>query len=142
MSVRLALSWQEQRRMRTEVTGPSNTEVRAPSFQGLPCHRGHSGLRYISNRQCVHCARALAIGRIVKARRKFDSVWARLRKRKAMRSTLASALSMDWTTINKWPCVPLKHVFVVARIVGVKPEILRPDFFADDPLRAAVLTQR
>jgi len=25
-------------------------------FQGIPCFRGHDGIRYISNNECVHCA--------------------------------------------------------------------------------------
>lgn len=34
-----------------------------------------------------------------------------------------------------WKQVPLIYVFRVARIARTRPERLRPDFFADDPMR-------
>ncbi len=27
------------------------------TFQGKPCHNGHSGIRYVSSKDCVECSR-------------------------------------------------------------------------------------
>ena len=59
----------------------------------------------------------------------------RVRKRRGMLSLLARELGLHLGTVAAWQSVPLRHVFRVARIMNVRPEALRPDFFADDPLR-------
>ena len=60
---------------------------------------------------------------------------ARLRKRYGMTALLARELKISEASVYDWKAVPLKHVFHVAKITGLKPETLRPDFFAHDPLR-------
>ena len=59
-----------------------------------------------------------------------------IRRRRGLIALIARELGLNWQAVSEWERVPLKHVFHVARIAKVKPEKLRPDFFADDPLRA------
>ena len=35
----------------------------AGTYQGNPCHRGHSGLRYVCDGRCIECAKGRARGR-------------------------------------------------------------------------------
>lgn len=41
--------------------------------------------------------------------------------------------------IYMWKSIPLAHVFDVADILGIPVELLRPDFFAKDPIRRAMV---
>lgn len=59
-----------------------------------------------------------------------------IRRRRGMITLIARELGMGWQSVSEWKHVPLRHVFRVAKITNIKPEKLRPDFFADDPLRA------
>lgn len=51
---------------------------------------------------------------------------------------VARRLGLGLSAVTSWERVPLEHVFKVARLLKVKPELLRPEFFADDPLRKAM----
>lgn len=47
-------------------------ELKPGQFMGVPCKRGHNGLRYVRTRNCVHCdnERAKAVPKDVQAARK------------------------------------------------------------------------
>lgn len=59
-----------------------------------------------------------------------------IRKRSGLISQIARELGVAHQTVSEWKQIPTEHVFKVARIARIKPEELRPDFFADDPLRS------
>lgn len=42
---------------------------------------------------------------------------------------IARQLGINRCGPMQWKEIPLKHVFEVARLTGIKPELLRPDFF-------------
>ncbi len=59
----------------------------------------------------------------------------RIKKRRGLICAIARELNLSWQTVSGWKRVPLEHVFRVAVIANLKPEALRPEFFADDPVR-------
>lgn len=59
-----------------------------------------------------------------------------IRKRRGLISLIARELGITHQTVSVWTRVPAEYVFKVAQITKIKPEVLRPDFFADDPLRS------
>lgn len=65
-----------------------------------------------------------------------SDIFAKLKRRRGTMATLARALGVASQSIEKWRMVPLERVFQVSLILHVPPEQLRPDFFADDPLRS------
>lgn len=61
-----------------------------------------------------------------------------IRKRRGMMALIARSIDRAAETVQVWDMVPIKYVFVVAKVTSRAPEALRPDFFIDDPLRAKV----
>ena len=60
-----------------------------------------------------------------------------LRERRGGRSYIRRRLGLSENAVYEWQRVPLEYVFRVAHLLRVPPEQLRPDFFCNDPLRAA-----
>lgn len=63
-----------------------------------------------------------------------------LRIKYGMMRKVARGLDVHYNTVRTWVKVPAEVVFKVAEIVGVEPEILRPDLFVNDPLRRDLIT--
>lgn len=79
-------------------------------------------------------------GRNAKARGD-DGIRLMRRTRGAM-SEIARCLNLADQTVNKWTTVPLEYVFTVAMVLSAPPELLRPDFFINDPLRRQRVIKR
>ncbi len=62
----------------------------------------------------------------------------RIRERRGMLALIARELGLSHQSVVQWKQVPLQYVFQVGSIAKIKPELLRPDFFANDPLRQAI----
>lgn len=67
--------------------------------------------------------------------RTAESAWQRLRARRGVRALVAQELGLRFQTLDNWTRVPIEHVFAVSSLFRVAPELLRPDFFHNDPLR-------
>ena len=59
----------------------------------------------------------------------------RIRRTYGLMTKVARGLNLSLASVQLWKTVPLDHVFAVARITGIRPEELRPDFFINDPMR-------
>ena len=46
-------------------------------------------------------------------------------------SILARKLGITRQAVSKWRQIPVEHIHVIAKMVRMKPEELRPDIFAD-----------
>lgn len=64
-----------------------------------------------------------------------SDAYAKLRRQRGVMAQIARGLGIAHESVSKWRQVPLERVFRVASLLRVPPESLRPDFFADDPLR-------
>ena len=61
----------------------------------------------------------------------------RIKNRYGLATQLAPELGLDVRTIYEWRTIPLSHVFRVSAFTKIPVELLRPDFFINDPLRTA-----
>lgn len=64
-----------------------------------------------------------------------SDAFAKLKRQRGVMATLARELGVAEQSVHKWKQIPLERVFRVSAILRVPPESLRPDFFAEDPLR-------
>lgn len=69
-------------------------------------------------------------------RRHTDPAMRRIAAERGMMGRIAKALDLRHETVSVWKRVPLEYVFTVAEVSAIAPEILRPDFFSNDPARA------
>lgn len=67
-----------------------------------------------------------------------DPAMRRIAAERGMMGKIARALDLRHETVSVWKRVPLEHVFAVSEVSGIAPEILRPDFFSNDPARAVM----
>jgi transcriptional regulator with XRE-family HTH domain len=59
----------------------------------------------------------------------MDKIMERIRKEHGLSVRVADACGIKRTAVYQWEQVPLKRVHVVATVLGIKPEQVRPDFF-------------
>jgi transcriptional regulator with XRE-family HTH domain len=59
----------------------------------------------------------------------MDKIVERIRKERGLSVRVAEACGIKRTAVYQWEQVPLSRVHVVAEVLGIKPEQVRPDFF-------------
>lgn len=60
---------------------------------------------------------------------KLDRIMARIRAERGLSVRVAQACGIARTAVYQWTKVPLERVHVVADLLGIPPEQVRPDFF-------------
>jgi hypothetical protein len=64
------------------------------------------------------------------AKAKFvDKVIEKIRSTRGLPVRIAEACDIERAAVYQWEQVPLTRVHVVAEVLGMKPEDIRPDFF-------------
>lgn len=63
----------------------------------------------------------------------LDKVMTKIRSTRGLPVKIAEACDIAREAVYQWDRVPLERVFVVAGVLGMKPEDVRPDFFRQKP---------
>jgi len=58
-----------------------------------------------------------------------DKAMDKIRNTRGLSVRVAEACGIKRTAVYQWEQVPLERVYVVAKVIGMKPEDVRPDFF-------------
>ena len=64
-----------------------------------------------------------------------EGAWLRVKKMINV-SALADELNLTRAAVHAWPKVPAERVIEIARLIGVRREVLRPDLYIEDPFDA------
>jgi DNA-binding transcriptional regulator YdaS (Cro superfamily) len=62
-----------------------------------------------------------------------EDAWAHAKKTLINPSELAQALGLTRAAVHAWSKVPAERVIEIARLTGVRREVLRPDLYEPDP---------
>lgn len=62
---------------------------------------------------------------------KPDRIIGIIRSEYGMKSRVAEACGLTRAAMTGWVRVPAVHVKTVAKLLGIAPEVIRPDIFAD-----------
>jgi hypothetical protein len=59
----------------------------------------------------------------------LDKVMSMIRNKRGMSMRVAEACGIQRAAVYQWKQVPLNRIHIVAEVLGLKPEQIRPDFF-------------